>query len=61
MLIEERELRRLERQAMKANRQPVELPDYPPADEQGNRPAVEFARVSIARSMIEGRHAAGLR
>jgi DNA-binding XRE family transcriptional regulator len=35
-------------------------PDYPPADAQGNRPAVAFARVSIARKIIEARRAAGL-
>lgn len=58
VLIEERELRRLERLAAKA--ETVKLPEYPPADAKGNRPAVEFARTSIARSIIEARHAAGL-
>jgi DNA-binding XRE family transcriptional regulator len=36
------------------------LPAYPPADAQGNRPAVQFARVSIARKIIQDRKAAGL-
>lgn len=36
------------------------LPEYPPADAEGNRPALEFARVSIARTIIEERRAAGL-
>ena len=36
------------------------LPEYPPADTQGNRPAVAYARVSIARKIIEARKAAGL-
>ncbi len=34
--------------------------DSVPADEHGNRPAVAFARVSIARSIIRDRQAAGL-
>lgn len=58
VLIEERELLRLERAAAKA--ETVKLPEYPPADAKGNRPAVEFARTSIARRMIEDRRAAGL-
>jgi DNA-binding XRE family transcriptional regulator len=36
------------------------LPALPPLGEDGNRPAVEFARVSIARTMIRDRRAAGL-
>ena len=36
------------------------LPAYPPADAQGNRDALVYARVSIARSLIEERVAAGL-
>jgi ribosome-binding protein aMBF1 (putative translation factor) len=38
----------------------AELPDWPPADAEGNRPAVDFARVSIARSLAQDRQAAGL-
>lgn len=58
VLIEERELRQLERAAAQAKT--GKLPDYPPADADGNRPAMEFARTSIARSIIEDRLAAGL-
>ncbi|MBX3415227.1 MAG: helix-turn-helix domain-containing protein [Pirellulales bacterium] len=36
------------------------LPAYPPADADGNRPAVAHARVSIARKIIASRQAAGL-
>jgi DNA-binding XRE family transcriptional regulator len=36
------------------------LPPWPPADAQGNRPALEFARVSIARDIIKERTALGL-
>ena len=36
------------------------LPTFPPADEEGRRPALAFARVSIARSIIQERRAAGL-
>jgi DNA-binding XRE family transcriptional regulator len=57
VLVEERELRQLERRAA-ANT--VKLPEYPPADAKGSRPAVEFARTSIARSIIDDRLAAGL-
>jgi DNA-binding XRE family transcriptional regulator len=36
-----------------------ELPALPPADERGHYPAVETARVIIARQIIRGRKAAG--
>jgi transcriptional regulator with XRE-family HTH domain len=36
------------------------LPAFPPVDANGNSPAVEFARVSIARQIITERRAAGL-
>lgn len=36
------------------------LPAYPPVDANGNSPAIEFARVSIARQIITERRAAGL-
>jgi len=36
------------------------LPALPPADAEGNRPAVAFARVAIARTIIRQRQAAGL-
>lgn len=62
VLVEEGELRRLECLAAKTSaRTPISsLPAYPSADAAGNRPAVEFARVSIARSIIQERLAVGL-
>jgi DNA-binding XRE family transcriptional regulator len=57
-LIEPAELRRLERLA--ARERDFELPPFPPANARGNRPAVEFARVSIARKIIEQRQALGI-
>lgn len=36
------------------------LPPFPPADKHGNMPAIEFARVSIARDLIRARREAGL-
>lgn len=36
------------------------LPAYPKADEDGNMPAVEFARASLARKIIRQRVEAGL-
>jgi DNA-binding XRE family transcriptional regulator len=57
-LIEPAELQRLEQLAAMAQKE--ELPAWPPADSHGNRPAVAFARVSIARKIIEQRHALGL-
>ena len=36
-----------------------ELPPLPPADERGQYPAIETARVIIARQIIRGRKAAG--
>jgi ribosome-binding protein aMBF1 (putative translation factor) len=38
----------------------VRMPELPPADEAGNRDAIAFARVSIARTLIRDRVAAGL-
>ncbi len=35
------------------------LPPLPPADERGHYPAIETARVIIARQVIRGRKAAG--
>jgi DNA-binding XRE family transcriptional regulator len=57
-LIEPAELRRLERLAAKAEKE--QAPSWPPADADGNRPAAEFARVSIARSIIHERRKLGL-
>jgi predicted transcriptional regulator len=41
-------------------RSETELPAFPPANAKGNRPAVAFARVSIARKIIEQRRALGI-
>ena len=60
VMIEAAELRRLERLAARAERLADALPPLPPADEHGNRPAVAFARASIARSIVQERRAAGL-
>ena len=51
VLVEESEYQRLTQSAM---------PPLPRADADGNRPAVAFARASIARGIIRDRQAAGL-
>jgi DNA-binding XRE family transcriptional regulator len=56
-LIEPGELRILEKLAARAQ---AELPAWPVADGAGKRPAVEFARVSIARKIVEQRRALGI-
>jgi DNA-binding XRE family transcriptional regulator len=38
----------------------ISLPPLPDADKDGNRPAIEFARASIARQIIRDRMAVGL-
>lgn len=48
-------LRSVERAAKEAD-----LPEWPPADAEGNRPAREFVRVSIARDIIKERTTLGL-
>lgn len=64
VMVEQEEFRRLERLAQKAKSimkaAANSLPEYPAADKKGNRPAAEFARVSIARRLIEERTTAGL-
>ena len=60
VLVEAGELRRLERLARMAATDEAKLPPLPPADEEGNRPAVEYARASIARSIIQERRQLGL-
>ncbi|MEI8371565.1 MAG: helix-turn-helix transcriptional regulator [Planctomycetota bacterium] len=54
--IEETELRRLERQAGRES----PLPPLPAADAKGNRPALEYLQVSIARDIINERRSLGL-
>ena len=60
VLVEVGELRRLARLARMAAAEETELPPFPPADEEGNRPAVAYARASIARSIIQERRQLGL-
>jgi ribosome-binding protein aMBF1 (putative translation factor) len=57
VVIEEAELRRLERKAGKTE---LALPPLPPADAKGNRPALDYIRASIARDIIKERQALGL-
>ena len=61
VLIEEAELRRLEggKRGPKKGRTPGP-PPFPEPDEAGNVPALEFARVSIARDIARERLALGL-
>lgn len=61
VLVEERKWQRIRQWAERAEGA-IEsmLPEYPPADARGNRPAVAHARVSIARKIIMARKAAGL-
>ena len=54
--IEETELRRPQRLAGRAS----PLPPLPLADAKGNRPALEYLQVSIARDIIKERCALGL-
>ena len=54
--IEAAELRRLERLAHKQS----PLPPLPAADAKGNRPALEYIQVSIARDIIRERRSLGL-
>lgn len=60
VLVEAGELRRLERLARAAAADDSALPPLPAADERGNRPAVEYAQASIARSIIAERRELGL-
>ena len=57
VMVEEAKLRRLEKLARLAE---SELPPWPPADAQGNRPALDYIRASIARDIIKERRALGL-
>lgn len=60
VLVEADELRRLQRLARMATMDESGLPPLPPADDEGNRPAVAYARASIARSIIQERRELGL-
>jgi ribosome-binding protein aMBF1 (putative translation factor) len=57
VMVEESRLRHLEELARLAE---SELPPQPPADAQGNRPALEYIRASIARDIIKERRVLGL-
>jgi len=59
VVIEESEYERLCREAgegAKGN----DLPEFPKPDKNGNFPALEYTRVSIARDLIRGRKSVGL-
>ena len=59
VLVEESELRRLER-STRGKRKGNGLPPLPAPDEEGNVPALEYVRASIARDIIRERRALGL-
>jgi DNA-binding XRE family transcriptional regulator len=54
------EYERLTRLVKAAELSPPALPPLPPADAEGNRPAVDYGRASIARSIIRDRARLGL-
>lgn len=56
VLVPEAEYRRMDRREDSE----AGMPPLPEADADGNRPAVVFARVTIARRIIRDRRAAGL-
>lgn len=61
VLIEENELRRLENR--KGGRKPgsaSKFPPFPKADSEDNVPAIDYARVSIARDIAQRRKAVGM-
>jgi DNA-binding XRE family transcriptional regulator len=61
VLIPESDYQRLCRQAGEQLTPPdVDLPALPAADSKGRFPAVEYARISLARDIIRDRRAAGL-
>lgn len=60
VLIEESELRRLERRPPSPRRRGGVPPPLPKRDREGNVPALEFIRVSVARDIIRERKALGL-
>ncbi|MEX0700671.1 MAG: helix-turn-helix transcriptional regulator [Planctomycetales bacterium] len=60
MLLEETEYERLCREAGEAADVDEYLPPLPKPDRQGRFPALEYARVSLARDMIRNRKGVGL-
>ena len=59
VVIEESEYERLCREAGEAA-DAGDLPEFPKPDKDGNFPALEYTRVSIARDLIRWRKSAGL-
>ena len=57
--VQESENERLCREAGEVA-QDGDLPEFPKPDKNGNFPALEYTRVSIARDLIRGRKSAGL-
>jgi ribosome-binding protein aMBF1 (putative translation factor) len=60
VMLPEAEYRRLERLAVRAERDADELPAMPKPDAEGNYPALEYIKASIARDIIRERKALGL-
>lgn len=60
VMVPEAKFRRLERLAAQARSKSGELPNLPKPDAQGNSPALEFIRASIARDIVRERSALGL-
>jgi len=61
VLVEEGEYERLCREAGAAGEmEEPDLPLFPKADSRGRFPALEYARVSLARDLIRARKGAGL-
>ena len=60
VVIPETEYKRLTRNGSRGSGNEAGLPPLPSADADGNVPAVEYARASLARKIIKARKAAGL-
>ncbi len=60
VVIPETEYQRLTRNRSRGSGDEVGLPPLPSADAEGNVPAVQYARASLARKIITARRAAGL-
>jgi DNA-binding XRE family transcriptional regulator len=58
VVLEEREYERL--RALDRTADGAQLPDWPAANSKGNRPALEFLRISIARDIVKERVLLGL-
>lgn len=60
VMLPEAEYRHLERLAIRATRDADELPALPNPNAEGNYPALEYIKASIARDIIRERKALGL-